>query len=204
MGVVSAVAVLLTGCASQPTVESAPQTIQQRIEWLGAKWAVCDEPECPKPTPKTVELLAQAPVVPRVSQPTKTPEPALQQAPRQPTQAAQAQQREPVVLRFAFAKAEPVGDWRAAIGAIVEAARPNDVLLIKGYTDDVGSVAYNDRLAMRRAEAVASVLRRRGIKNPMEIEAYGKCCYVASNATEQGREQNRRAEVHFISKGDRM
>lgn len=188
------VVTVLSGCASQVTVQTH-QKNERLIEWVGEHWALCDEPDCPQRTPKTVELLAQAPVMPRVSMPTKTPErPAV----------PPVGQQTPVVVRFAFAKADMVGDWRLAIDAIAESVRPNDLLLIKGYTDDVGGAAYNDRLALRRAEAVADALKRRGVKNPMEIEARGKCCYVASNATEQGRAENRRAEVHFVSKGDRM
>lgn len=199
------VVTVLSGCASQVTVEPTPQTHQKNerlIEWVGERWALCDEPDCPQRTPKTVELLAQAPVMPRVSMPTKTPErPAVPPVERQQQE---QRQQPPVVVRFAFAKADMVGDWRSAIDAIAESVRPNDLLLIKGYTDDVGGAAYNDRLALRRAEAVADALMRRGIKNPMQIEAQGKCCYIASNATEQGRAENRRAEVHFVSKGDRM
>jgi outer membrane protein OmpA-like peptidoglycan-associated protein len=194
---------VLAGCANQVTVE--PYTHQKNeklIEWVGKRWALCDEPDCPQRTPKTVELLAQAPVMPRVAMPTKTPERAA--VPPVERQQQEQRQQTPVVIRFAFAKADMVGDWRSAIDAIAESVRPNDLLLIKGYTDDVGGAAYNDRLAWRRAEAVADALMRRGIKNPMEIEARGKCCYVASNATEQGRAENRRAEVHFFSKGDRM
>jgi outer membrane protein OmpA-like peptidoglycan-associated protein len=199
------VVTVLAGCASQVTVEQSPQTHQKSgrlIEWVGERWALCDEPNCPQRTPKTVELLAHAPVMPSVPMPAKTPE----RAAVQPVERKQQEQRQqpPVVVRFAFAKADMVGDWRSAIDAIAESVRPNDLLVIKGYTDDVGETAYNDRLALRRAEAVADAIKRRGIKNPMEIEARGKCCYVASNATEQGRAENRRAEVQLVTKGGRM
>lgn len=70
-------------------------------------------------------------------------------------------------------------------------------LLVVGYTDDIGPKRYNDLLARKRAESVARALRELGIQ-PVQIEAKGKCCYVADNETPQGRALNRRAEIHLF------
>ncbi|MDR9065310.1 putative lipoprotein YiaD [Burkholderia multivorans] len=107
--------------------------------------------------------------------------------------------REPVVVHFEFAKAIPVGGWEHALEAVERQVTPSDSLLIKAYTDDVGGTRYNDRLARQRAEFVLSWLKARGVKNPMEVEARGKCCYVKPNDTDAGRAANRRAEIHFIT-----
>ncbi len=67
---------------------------------------------------------------------------------------------------------------------------------IDGFTDSVGSEAYNDDLSRRRAEAVKSALTARGI-DPSRIgtEGYGKAYAVASNDNSGGRQLNRRVEV---------
>lgn len=67
-------------------------------------------------------------------------------------------------------------------------------LLIVGYTDDIGPKHYNDKLARKRAESVAAVLYELGISD-IRIEAEGKCCYIADNATATGRAQNRRVDL---------
>ncbi|NVN92106.1 MAG: OmpA family protein [Desulfuromonadales bacterium] len=48
---------------------------------------------------------------------------------------------------------------------------------IKGFTCDLGSKEYNDRLAMRRAVAVGSLLGKAGLRVD-EVSGEGKCCYV--------------------------
>ncbi len=67
---------------------------------------------------------------------------------------------------------------------------------IDGFTDSVGSEAYNDDLSKRRADAVKSALTARGI-DPSRIgtEGYGKAYAVASNDNSGGRQLNRRVEV---------
>lgn len=77
--------------------------------------------------------------------------------------------------------------------------RQDETIRVVGHADDIGSNAFNSRLAHRRAEFVATWLKRRGVTNPMEIEARGKCCYVAANDSDKGRAANRRAEIHFTT-----
>jgi outer membrane protein OmpA-like peptidoglycan-associated protein len=66
---------------------------------------------------------------------------------------------------------------------------------ITGYTDDVGRKKYNDRLAKARASEIARYLIDHGKvrKERIQVTGDGKCCYVASNATDSGRAMNRRA-----------
>lgn len=73
---------------------------------------------------------------------------------------------------------------------------PERRLRIEGYTDSVGSEAFNQALSERRAAAVQSALVSRGV-NPARItvQGYGKNHPVASNATPEGRAMNRRVEV---------
>jgi outer membrane protein OmpA-like peptidoglycan-associated protein len=73
---------------------------------------------------------------------------------------------------------------------------PSRRVEIDGYTDNVGSVAFNQQLSLTRADAVETALVRRGI-DPSRIatEAYGKSFPVADNSNPSGRQLNRRVEV---------
>ena len=67
---------------------------------------------------------------------------------------------------------------------------------IDGFTDSVGTDAYNEDLSRRRAEAVKSALLVRGIDaSRIGTEGYGKGYPVASNSNSGGRQLNRRVEV---------
>ncbi len=67
---------------------------------------------------------------------------------------------------------------------------------VDGHTDDVGSARYNDQLSLRRAESVARQLARAGMNDAaIERRGFGFTRPVASNATAEGRAQNRRVVV---------
>ena len=71
----------------------------------------------------------------------------------------------------------------------------NFSLKLAGHTDNTGSMELNLRLSKERAEAVKAYLVSKGA-NASRIEAtgYGPTQPIASNATEEGRQQNRRVE----------
>ncbi len=73
---------------------------------------------------------------------------------------------------------------------------PERRVQIDGFTDSVGTDAYNEELSQRRADAVKSALVNRGVA-PSRIgtEGYGKAYPVASNSESGGRQLNRRVEV---------
>jgi outer membrane protein OmpA-like peptidoglycan-associated protein len=73
---------------------------------------------------------------------------------------------------------------------------PERRVQIDGFTDSVGSDAYNEELSRRRADAVKAALVSQNI-NPARIstEGYGKAYPVASNNDSGGRQLNRRVEV---------
>jgi OOP family OmpA-OmpF porin len=70
---------------------------------------------------------------------------------------------------------------------------PFATVLIEGHTDSIGSDAYNMGLSDRRAKAVFDYLSSRGV-NPARMSSvgYGETRPIADNATEEGRQQNRR------------
>lgn len=69
-------------------------------------------------------------------------------------------------------------------------------LSISGHTDNTGSKEGNEMISKMRARAVYDYLAARGIdKARMQHQGYGDTKPIASNATQQGRDQNRRVEL---------
>jgi outer membrane protein OmpA-like peptidoglycan-associated protein len=67
---------------------------------------------------------------------------------------------------------------------------------VYGYTDSTDSKESNKELSQKRAEAVRSYLISKGIpENRISIYAEGEDNPVSTNATSQGRQQNRRVEI---------
>jgi len=67
---------------------------------------------------------------------------------------------------------------------------------IDGFTDSVGTDAYNEQLSQRRADAVKAALLSRGVDaSRINSEGYGKAFPVAGNNDSAGRQMNRRVEV---------
>jgi outer membrane protein OmpA-like peptidoglycan-associated protein len=99
---------------------------------------------------------------------------------------------------FAFGKYElqpPAREALAKFSGIV-LAHPGLHLSVEGYTDSVGSDAFNQTLSEQRANAVRDYLVQQGL-DPTTITAtgFGKSNPVASNDTAAGRQQNRRVEI---------
>ncbi len=74
-----------------------------------------------------------------------------------------------------------------------------EVIIAVGHTDSVGSEAYNQKLSVRRSEAVKAYLVSKGIeKNRVYTEGKGKKQPVADNKTAEGRAKNRRVEIEVV------
>ena len=75
-----------------------------------------------------------------------------------------------------------------------------EVVIIVGYTDSVGTDAYNIALGQRRANAVKAFLTNDGGVEATRVytESKGKADPVASNATAEGRAKNRRAVIEVV------
>ena len=72
---------------------------------------------------------------------------------------------------------------------------------IVGHTDDVGDNDYNQKLSEQRAQAVGKYLIRSGVDaSKIVTMGAGERTPVASNATEQGRADNRRVEVLVLGR----
>ena len=74
-----------------------------------------------------------------------------------------------------------------------------EVIIAVGHTDSVGTDAYNQKLSVRRAEAVKAYLVSKGIeKNRVYTEGKGEKQPVADNKTGEGRAKNRRVEIEVV------
>ncbi len=77
---------------------------------------------------------------------------------------------------------------------------PDTNVQIFGYTDDTGTLAVNTRVADGRADAVKNYLLHSGVAaSRLTAEGLPMTDYVASNATNEGRAQNRRVEIYITA-----
>ncbi|HUH86872.1 MAG TPA: OmpA family protein [Pusillimonas sp.] len=74
-----------------------------------------------------------------------------------------------------------------------------ETLIAVGHTDSIGTEQYNQGLSERRANSVKKYLVSKGIDaNRIYTEGKGELQPVASNATREGRAQNRRVEIEIV------
>jgi OOP family OmpA-OmpF porin len=74
-----------------------------------------------------------------------------------------------------------------------------EVIIAVGHTDAVGSDAYNQKLSVKRSDAVKAYLVSKGIeKNRVYTEGKGEKQPVADNKTAAGRSKNRRVEIEVV------
>jgi len=74
-----------------------------------------------------------------------------------------------------------------------------EAVVATGHTDSIGTVAYNQKLSVRRAEAVKQHLVSHGVAaDRIYISGKGKSQPVASNKTAAGRAQNRRVDIEVV------
>ena len=102
---------------------------------------------------------------------------------------------------FDFDKSVLKPEGRAKLDDLVSKIRDVnlEVIIAVGHTDSVGSDAYNQRLSVRRAEAVKAYLVTKGIeRNRVYTEGKGEKQPVADNRTKEGRAKNRRVEIEVV------
>jgi OOP family OmpA-OmpF porin len=74
-----------------------------------------------------------------------------------------------------------------------------EVIIAVGHTDSVGTDEYNQKLSVRRAEAVKAYLQSKGVEaNRVYTEGKGEKQPVADNKTAAGRAKNRRVEIEVV------
>lgn len=104
-------------------------------------------------------------------------------------------------VHFDFGKASLRADSYKELEELVSYLRYKDDVRIEiaGHTDNIGSDADNLDLSRRRAETIRNYLISKGITTSRVIaKGYGASQPVADNATEEGRQRNRRTEVRVL------
>ncbi len=73
-------------------------------------------------------------------------------------------------------------------------------ILVTGYTDSTGNDSINIPLSQARAQSVANYLAGQGVaRTRINVQGQGSANPIASNATAEGREQNRRVEISIYA-----
>jgi OOP family OmpA-OmpF porin len=102
---------------------------------------------------------------------------------------------------FDFDKAVLKPEGKAKLDDLVDKVKGInlEVIIAVGHTDSVGTDTYNQKLSVRRAEAVKAYLVSKGIeKNRVYTEGKGEKQPVADNKTAEGRAKNRRVEIEVV------
>ncbi|WP_295516979.1 OmpA family protein [uncultured Pseudomonas sp.] len=103
-------------------------------------------------------------------------------------------------ITFATDSADIAGSFYKPLNDLANSFKQFDQnsIEIVGYTDSTGSRAHNMDLSQRRAQAVASYLTAQGVPAArLSTRGAGPDNPIASNATADGRAQNRRVEVNL-------
>ncbi|MFX1673753.1 OmpA family protein [Paraburkholderia sp. A2WS-5] len=139
--------------------------------------------------PREIMFVCQAPQ-PAVQTPPPPPPPVVETQPRTITLSADA--------NFEINKYNLLPEGKQALNKFIADSDGVNIgtVVINGHTDSTGSNALNDRLSLRRAETVRNYLQSHGLHaGKYEVHGYGKSKPIASNATADGRAQNRRVEI---------
>ena len=102
-------------------------------------------------------------------------------------------------VEFDTAKASIRKSSQAEIGKLAEVLKKySDIrILVEGHTDNVGSAKYNEKLSQQRADAIKkNLVEKYGIEaSRLSTKGFGMAKPIASNATKEGRQKNRRVEA---------
>jgi len=104
-------------------------------------------------------------------------------------------------ITFAVNKSDIRPDFYSVLNSVAQALREYDqtTVRISGYTDSTGALSLNQRLSEDRANSVRTYLLAQGIASGrIDSAGYGPANPIASNASEEGRQANRRVEIKLI------
>lgn len=145
-----------------------------------------------------------------VEEPVAQTEPAPVFVPVQkPTPEVTAVEAEPVLavhkktVYFEFDSAQLTEESRRELKQLITTAQKSDLensrIVIQGHADAIGPEIYNDTLSRERAKSVESFLKANLDPEQWKVEGFGESQPIASNENPNGREQNRRVVVEYIS-----
>jgi outer membrane protein OmpA-like peptidoglycan-associated protein len=100
---------------------------------------------------------------------------------------------------FETAKADLLPSAQAKLSEVADALTkqdPDSRIIVQGYTDSQGNLSFNQDLSQRRAESVRTYLVSHGIAaDRVTAQGFGPSNPIASNASPEGRADNRRVEI---------
>ena len=158
-------------------------------------------------TPAMATLECDPDLVPKKAAPAPAPAaaPAPAPAPAPAAKPAPTPVKEKVTMaadaHFDFDKAVLKPEGKAKLDDLVGKLKAVnlEVVIAIGHTDSIGSKAYNQKLSVRRANAVKAYLVSKGIEaNRIYTEGKGEMQPVADNKTKKGRAKNRRVEIEVV------
>lgn len=109
--------------------------------------------------------------------------------------------RMPSGVTFAYDRAEVQPQFQPVLSDVAKVLKdyPSTYIDVYGHTDSDGSDAYNQGLSERRAQSVASYLGMQGVQSArIATRGFGETQPIASNATADGKAQNRRVEIKIV------
>ena len=149
----------------------------------------------PPPPPPPAPVVAPPPPPPPAPPPAPPPPPPPPPAPvsEKVTFAADA--------FFDFDKSVLKPEARSKLDDLVSktAGINLEVIIAVGHTDAIGTDGYNQKLSVRRSDAIKAYLVSKGVeKNRVYTEGKGEKQPVADNKTTEGRAKNRRVEIEVV------
>ena len=102
-------------------------------------------------------------------------------------------------VTFDFNKTNIKPQFYPALNSIATTLKQYDqtIVEINGHTDNIGSLAANQKISDERAQSVGAYLAGQGVQPVrLEMRGYNYQYPIASNDTEQGRALNRRVEIY--------
>ena len=162
--------------------------------------ATPEEKPAPKPEPVPAPKPAPAPE-PKPAPPPPPPAPKPEPKPEAKPKPVAEKVTFAADVLFDFDKAVIKPEGKSKLDDLSSKVRGVnlEVIIAIGHADSIGSDEYNQRLSMRRAEAVKAYMVSRGIEpNRVYTEGKGEKQPVASNRTTDGRAKNRRTEIEVI------
>ncbi|PKH24694.1 hypothetical protein CIG19_06645 [Enterobacterales bacterium CwR94] len=97
------------------------------------------------------------------------------------------------------------GSTKVLVNALVGIkAKPGWLIVVAGHSDNTGNATFNQRLSLRRAEAVRDWMRDTGDvpESCFAVQGFGQSRPLANNDTPQGRATNRRVEISLVPQAD--
>ena len=176
--------------------------------WRDANWTpataavgcdgaiVAPAPVAPKAAPAPAP--APAPVAPKAA---PAPAPVAPKAAPAPQPPAATKVTYAADAFFDFDKSVLKAEGKAKLDDLVGKVKGInlEVIIAVGHTDAVGTDAYNQKLSVKRSEAVKAYLVSKGIeKNRVYTEGKGEKQPVADNKTKEGQAKNRRVEIEVV------